>query len=124
MTATATKPKKEKRRYRKRKTKIPQVHNKNELVDSLVDSLTRITGYTKKDIYENGTHDLSFWRRFAAYVLVTEFGWTQTSAGHAFGLSAPAISLATKKFDAIVESEERHHELVPHLERIIDDIVL
>ena len=121
---TTTKTETKKRKYRKRKTNIPQMHDKNRLVEALVDSLTRITGYTKKDIYQNGAHDLSFWRRLAVYVLVTEFGWTQTSAGIAFGLSAPAVSLALDKFDKIVQSEETQHELLPHLERIIDDIVL
>ena len=117
-----TKPKK--RKYRKRKSAIPQMHDKNRLVEALIDSLIKITGYTKKELYEDGSHDMSFWRRLAVYVLVTEFGWTQRSAGIAFGLSSPAVSLALDKFEQIVESEDRKHELLPYLEKIVDYIVL
>jgi len=115
---------KQRRPYRKRKREVPILINKNELIDKLIKSLSEMSGYTGKQLYETNTHDASWWRRVAVYILVDEFHWTQDSAGKAFGITAAAVNHTLNKFDTMLATDEADVRLKPYLEKAINDVVL
>ena len=114
----------EKRRYRSNLSEIPVLKNRTEIVDALMVSLSKMSGFTKNDLYDGGGHELSWWRYRGVYVLVKEFLWTQKSAGTTFGLSSASVSGALDKLEAVLESAEKEHTLRPYIDKVIDEIVL
>tara|TARA_B100001094_G_C18195858_1_gene810872 strand:- start:13435 stop:13797 length:363 start_codon:yes stop_codon:yes gene_type:complete len=115
---------KKRRPYRKTKKDVPTLINKNELIDKLIKSLSEMSGYTGKQIYETNTHDASWWRQMAVYILAQEFDWTQEAAGKAFGISAAAVNHTLNKFDNILAKDEADVRFKPYLEKAINDVVL
>lgn len=115
---------KKRRKYRKHKKDIPSLINRNDLVDKLIKSLSEMSGYSGNQLYEVKTHDASWWRRIAVYILVQEFEWTQEAAGKAFGISASAVNQVLNKFDDMLKKDEADIRLKPYLEKAINDVVL
>ena len=103
---------------------IPPLVNKNDLINRLLESISRHSGHTPEEIRNGSEHKMSHWRKIAMYILVTEYKWTYESAGGVFENKAPHAHISVADIKKKLNTEGQVHLVLPYINQVIFDLEL
>ena len=116
---------------KKKKEKIVPTHSgkldltdKAQLVIKLINSISKVSGYTKNDMKESRHSGLIYWRKLALYILVKEFNWSEREAGRAFGRSEPMVIEAVEDLQKVRDTPGKTHLVVSPYNQVVHDLTL
>lgn len=108
----------------KLKRKKPKLINYTEVVTTVLNSISKYSGFDTQRLKTEGDHHTVQWRRLAMYVLSTHFDWPLRSIGEAFNQSSQTVYNGTRQFEELLNGEETSHYYKPVLNKVIDDLEL
>lgn len=103
---------------------IPPLFNKNDVVNRLLESISRHSGHTPDEIRNSREHKVSHWRKIAMYILVKEYKWTYESAGGVFGKKAPHAHISVADIKKKLNTEGQAHLALPYINHVTFDMEL
>ena len=116
---------------KKKKEKIVPTHSgkldltdKEQLVIKLINSISRVSGYSESAMKSDPDLKLIYWRKLALYILVKEFNWSEREAGRAFGRSEPMVIEAIDDMQKVRDTPGKAHLVVSPYNQVVHDLTL
>lgn len=107
-----------------KKRNKPKLNNYNEVVENVLNSISRHSGFSQERIKSEGDHHTVQWRRLAMYILSTHYDWPLRSIGEAFNQSSQTCYNGTRQFEELLNGEETSHYYRPVVNKVIEDLEL
>ena len=119
-----------KTKKKKKEKKVPthsgklDLTNKREVVNKLMNSISKVSGYSEYELKKDQNIRLIYWRKLALYILVHEFKWTERAAGMAFGRSEPTVIGVVEEFNKIRSTPGKAHLVLSPFNQVVHDLTL
>ena len=109
--------------YRKRSVP-PSLVNQGTLTKSLLESISRHSGFSIEDVVRSGKSRQVRARRVGIWLLIEAYGWTHQAVADVFRCSASAVHHSFTKVDRELRDKDLCDSLLPFINKVTDDLEL